>query len=74
MNENDKAKVIAARMRDWDDAASHGLDEPSRIRARRNFVALVRKYPGIAESVPLHSVNNDTHDTIPGVKPKQDSE
>ncbi len=66
MNENDKAQLIAARMRDWDDVACRGLDQYSRTRARKNLAALARKYPGIAESLPLYSLNHGTRDKIPG--------
>jgi hypothetical protein len=62
MDANDKAKLIANRMREWDDVAIHGLDYYMRARARRNLAALARKYPGIAVHLLLYSLQGCVND------------
>jgi hypothetical protein len=57
MAANDKAKLIANRMREWDDVAIHGVDHYMRARARRSLAALARKHQGIAEPLPLYSLH-----------------
>jgi hypothetical protein len=72
VDENDKAKLIANRMREWDDVAIHGLDQYTRARARRNLAALARKYPGIAEPLLLYSLHG-VWKTWPPVGGKSDA-
>jgi len=42
---------IEAKMRDWADVASGANEESVRARARRNLANLIKKYPGVAESL-----------------------
>jgi hypothetical protein len=53
------SSYIQLRMQDWRQIASLGLNESDRLRARKNFLKLINRYPEVAhllryteESVP----------------------
>jgi hypothetical protein len=50
VNKRDFAYCIAIRIRQWWDVAGNGINLHDRARARKNFRALVRKYPEIAKA------------------------
>lgn len=50
MNANNYNDYIVIRMRDWCEVAGLGINQSDRTRARKNFRALVRKYPELAQA------------------------
>jgi hypothetical protein len=42
---------IELKMRCWEEVASLGLNESDRLRARTNFLRLIRQYPELAQSL-----------------------
>ena len=51
---------IEARLRDWADIASGANEESVRTRARKNLANLIKKYPGVAESLGYGDENLTT--------------
>ena len=49
VNPLDYPSHIAIRMRQWFEVAGAGINQTDRTKARKNFRALVRKYPEIAK-------------------------
>jgi len=52
MNVNPQNYVdhIAIRLRRWWEVAGMGINQSDRTKARKNFRALVRKYPDLAQA------------------------
>jgi hypothetical protein len=50
VNERDYVDHILIRMRQWCEVAGMGINQSDRTKARKNFRALVRKYPELAEA------------------------
>lgn len=49
-NPNDYTDHIAIRIRQWWEVAGAGIKQSDRAKARKNFRALVRRYPEIAKA------------------------
>jgi hypothetical protein len=52
------ACYIELKMKDWELVATLGLNESNRLRARRNLLTLINRYPELAQSLgySAHSV------------------
>jgi hypothetical protein len=51
ISNGDRAKLMLAKMRDWQDVAQVGIDAATRKRGIRNLRYLTKKYPLIAAGV-----------------------
>lgn len=55
VNSRDYAAHIMAKMRDWENISTQGLDKTTRARARKNLLYLIRKYPQLAKRAGIRA-------------------